>query len=76
MEHLHDEDDNADPLMFYAGGATPRLDRRTWWYPNKACLVQMLQRLGFKDVEVVGHPDVIYRPEGCIHHTAVIHAHK
>jgi tRNA (mo5U34)-methyltransferase len=75
-EHLWDEDEHAQPLMFYAGGATPALDRRTWWYPNKACMDQMLKRLGFQSVQVVGHPNVIYRPEGKLHQTAVIHARK
>jgi tRNA (mo5U34)-methyltransferase len=75
-EHFFDESDTAEPMMLYAGGATPSLDRRTWWYPNKVCLDQMLKRLGFRTVEIVGHPDVVYRPKGRPHRIAVVHASK
>ena len=30
-EHFLDEDEQAQPLMLYAGEATPALDRRTLW---------------------------------------------
>lgn len=75
-EHLSDESDNAQPVMVYAGGSTATLDRRTWWYPNKVCLEQMLKRLGFASVKIVGHPQAIFRREGRPHRTTVIHAKK
>lgn len=75
-EHLADEDDHARPSMVYAGGATPTLDWRTWWYPNKVCLEQMLKRLGFATVQIVGHPNALYRPKGRPHRTTVLHAQK
>lgn len=41
--------------MAYLGGEI--LDSRTWWYPNRLCLEQMLKRVGFKDVKRVGAHD-------------------
>jgi tRNA (mo5U34)-methyltransferase len=75
-QHLADEDCEAPPMMIYAGGATPTLDRRTWWYPNKVCMEQMLMRLGFKSVSIVGHLLTVMRPHGWVHTAAVIHAKK
>ncbi len=74
--HLANEDDDAPPMMIYAGGATPTEDRRTWWYPNKVCMEQMLKRLGFKSVSVVGHLNVIGRHSYRTHTVTVIHAKK
>jgi SAM-dependent methyltransferase len=42
------------PYLTYAGG---EWDNRTWWYPNQLCLEQMLKRIGFKDVKLVGAHD-------------------
>jgi len=43
------------PNMAYLGGEI--LDSRTWWYPNRLCLEQMLKRIGFKNVKQVGAHD-------------------
>jgi tRNA (mo5U34)-methyltransferase len=43
-----------EPVMFYAGGPHRRADNKTWWWPSRRCLEQILQRLGFGEIEAVG----------------------
>jgi 2-polyprenyl-3-methyl-5-hydroxy-6-metoxy-1,4-benzoquinol methylase len=45
--------DESNPLMLYIGGSSRSGDHRSWWFPNKTCLAQMLQRVGFRTVEFV-----------------------
>lgn len=59
-QRLADEDNDQPPVMLYTGGETRTADSMTWWLPNWSCLQQMLKRLGFKHVSIVGHlTDVI-----------------
>jgi hypothetical protein len=47
--------DPEQPLMRYMGGsARGHGDSRTWWLCNRRCLEQMLQRVGFADVQAIG----------------------
>ncbi len=66
------EEDGA-PVMQYldAGG-----DSRSWWYPNRQCMEQMLKRAGFRNTELLGY-NPAYHAEHNIHfHRAIIHASK
>lgn len=63
------------PLMLFGGGELAR-DSRTWWHPNLACLEQMLRRLGFPAVEVVGHHTGIARRQWSVYQRTVLHATK
>jgi tRNA (mo5U34)-methyltransferase len=51
------------PVMLYFGGDDAAGDNRSWWHPNEACWKQMLRRLGFADVRVVGHHEGVVRRE-------------
>ncbi|MEQ1887226.1 MAG: hypothetical protein ABL967_19340 [Bryobacteraceae bacterium] len=52
------------PAMIYSGGASPLEDDICWWLPNEQCFVQMLKKLGFADVRVVGAHDGELRSAG------------
>lgn len=64
------------PVMQYTGGETRGGDNRTWWIPNRLCLEQMLKRLGFKNVSLVGKNTGIAKPYGWSYDTSIIHATK
>ena len=65
-----------EPVMKYVGGAERGGDNRSWWLPNRLCLEQILKRLGFRSVSVVGHHTGVLRPEGYVYDRAIIHAVK
>jgi len=68
--------DESQPLMLYAGGRSRQNDSRTWWYPNRACIEQMLERLGFQNVYLGARIDTTHRPSGGICPHSVIHARR
>jgi tRNA (mo5U34)-methyltransferase len=62
------------PAMIYVGGQDPILDHISWWLPNTRCLVQLLKKLGFRDVIEVGHHTGVHRPFGYAYDRPIIHA--
>jgi len=62
------------PLMLYVGGSQPGSDDISWWWPNWACFRDVLQKLGFSRVELLGHHEGIVRPGGGSYSRAVIRA--
>ena len=52
------------PAMVYIGGADAENDEVAWWHPNLSCLMQMLQKLGFAEVDQVGFHKGALRPSG------------
>ena len=64
------------PLMLYYGGDKRQGDSRSWWHPNQACWVQMLKRLGFRDVEIAGHHEGVVRREWICYNRAILVATK
>jgi tRNA (mo5U34)-methyltransferase len=67
---------NHQPVMHYIGGERRGGDNRSWWLPDRLCLEQMLMRLGFKNVAVVGHHTGVMRPGGNVYDRTIIHATK
>ena len=65
-----------EPAMLYVGGANPSEDDVSWWLPNKACLEQMLHKLGFRTVEEVGRNTGILRPDGHPFDRPILHASR
>lgn len=55
------EAEDLRPAMVYVGGEKRTGDKRTWWLPNILWFEQILKRLGFKDVKVVGYHKGIQR---------------
>jgi predicted SAM-dependent methyltransferase len=64
------------PVMVYKGGDRIVADGRTWWGFNRLCLEQMLRRVGFRDVALVGRHQGILRREWAPYDRMVVHAIK
>lgn len=69
-------DQPSEPAMLYVGGDQPGEDDISWWLPNRACMDQMLKKLGFRTVEEVGRNTVILRPDGHAVDRPILHARK
>ncbi len=64
------------PAMHYVGGDSPGSDEVSWWLPNKACMVQLLKKLGFASVTEAGRNTGVLRPSGYAYDRAILHAVK
>ena len=53
-----------EPIALYVGGIELGEPSLSWWWPNQACLEQILLKLGFREVELVGHNRGVMRPTG------------
>ena len=62
--------------MIYIGGDKVGEDNGSWWLPNRPCLEEMLRKLGFKDVAIVGSHSGFMRPTGDPYERTIIHATK
>jgi len=62
------------PMMLYVGGEARGGD--TYWYPNLSCFEQMLKRVGFDKVSVVGHHRGMDRQGWSTFDRTIIHATK
>jgi len=62
------------PAMLYVGGDEPASDEVSWWWPNQPCLVQLLKKLGFREVAEVGANSGRLRPSGFAFERPVLHA--
>jgi tRNA (mo5U34)-methyltransferase len=66
-----------DPAaMVYAGGEKPGEDDICWWLPNEQCFLQILKKLGFADVRVVGIHEGEQRPAGHPFSRKILHARR
>jgi tRNA (mo5U34)-methyltransferase len=64
------------PVMVYVGGDKIGEDRFTWWFPNRLCFEQILNKLGFRKFEVVGRHTGTVKPHGSHFDRAILHASK
>jgi tRNA (mo5U34)-methyltransferase len=64
----------AQPAMLYIGGDRPGEDSAAWWVPNSSCFEQILRKLGFQNVAVVGTHSGFMRPAGLPYNRSIIHA--
>ena len=62
------------PAVLYVGGDEIGADHSTWWYPNLICFRQLLRKLGFASVEVVGHNTGVSLPAGSYYDRPVLRA--
>lgn len=69
-------DQPREPAMLYIGGEQPGEDDISWWLPNRACLDQMLKKLGFRSVEEVGRNTSVLRPDGHLVDRPILHSKK
>ncbi len=63
-------------VLVYGGGESPLSDSRSWFAPNWTCLRQMLKRVGFTDVRVVGESRVLVRRAWVWMDRVIIHASR
>jgi len=64
------------PVMLYIGGDKSGEDSAAWWVPNGPWFEQVLKKLGFKDVAVVGKHSGVMRPAGVPYDRSIIHAKR
>ena len=64
------------PAMVYVGGSDPHYDEVAWWHPNLSCLIQMLRKLGFAQVQQQGFHRGLVRPAGYTFERVVLRARK
>ncbi len=64
------------PAMMYVGGNDPEEDHISWWLPNRSCLIEMLNKLGFPVVEEVGWHRGTLSPGGYPFERAILRADK
>ena len=64
------------PAMLYVGGADPAIDDISWWWPNQACLEELLGKFGFREVEAAGRHSGILRPSGFVYERTILHARR
>lgn len=64
------------PAMAWVGGNDPEEDHISWWLPNRSCLVEMLNKLGFPEVEEMGWHSGILRPGGHEFRRIILRARK
>ncbi len=62
------------PAMLYTGGAKPEEDDVNWWLPNRACLEQLLRKLGFREVREMGRQTAVVQSSGFAVERTVLHA--
>lgn len=60
------------PMMAYMGGFNRETDSRTWWTLSPVCVEQILKRMGFETVQVVGNYSGIIRRNWIPYSRAVI----
>ena len=76
LSQVMPEDRASEPVMHYVGGDHLAADEVSWWWPNEACLVQLLKKLGFREVLHVGHHTGALRPSGYVYDRAILKAVK
>lgn len=70
--------DGSVPVLHYVAGdgQGDAYDNRTWSVPNWLCMEQMLRRVGFKNVSLMGYHHVCAKTAGFIWDRPIIHATK
>ncbi len=70
------EDKSGMPLMYFLGTLNQKLDQRTWWAFSQQCMEEMMMRVGFKNVSVVGQYTGIARRDKFHYKRLVFHGTK
>jgi uncharacterized coiled-coil protein SlyX/2-polyprenyl-3-methyl-5-hydroxy-6-metoxy-1,4-benzoquinol methylase len=70
------EPHDAPPAIIYVGGDEAGKDAISWWLPNRWCFEQILRKMEFKHVEVVGMNNGFVRPSGHFYARTVMHAQR
>ena len=70
------ESADGQPALLYVGGDDIRSDEVSWWWPNEACLTQLLKKLGFREVARAGRNTGATRPAGHPYDRQILRAVK
>lgn len=70
------ETSDGRPAMHYVGGDSLDSDEVSWWWPNQACMEQLLRKLGFREVIAAGTHSGALRPSGYAYERAILRALK
>jgi len=74
LSQVMPDDDSGQPAMRYVGGGDPNSDEISWWWPNEACLIQLLKKLGFREVVHAGSHSGALRPSGYVYERSILRA--
>jgi tRNA (mo5U34)-methyltransferase len=74
LSQIMPEEPNESPSMLYVGGDSAGSDEVSWWLPNKSCMVQLLKKLGFRNVTEIGRNQGVLRPSGYAYDRAILQA--
>ncbi len=74
LSQMMPEEPNEKPSMLYVGGESADSDEVSWWLPNKACMIQLLKKLGFRGVSEVGRNAGVLRPSGYAYDRSILQA--
>lgn len=76
LSQVMPDDLDGRPVMHYVGGDDPNADEVSWWWPSESCLVQLLKKLGFRDVARTGRHSGTLRPSGYVYERSILRAVK
>lgn len=74
-QHIPEAPDG-QAAMQYVGGDSLDSDEVSWWLPNKACIVDLLKKLGFRSVTDAGYHSGALRPSGYAYRRSILRAEK
>ena len=64
------------PYLYFAGNESQDGDSRTWWIFSDQAMRDMLRRVGFKDMTIVGTCQMVRNRVWTPYRTQIVHAHK
>lgn len=64
------------PYLYFAGNESLDGDSRTWWIFSDRAMRDMLRRVGFQEMTVVGTCEVVRNRVWTPYRTQIVHAHK
>jgi hypothetical protein len=76
VSHPVIETHDGRPILLYVAGDRANDENRSWWLPSQSFLEQVLRKVGFRTVEVVGRHQGVIRRVWKVWKRIVIHATK
>ena len=76
LSQMLPEGSGDQPAVVYVGGDSLASDDVSWWLPNKACLIALLKKLGFRSVTDAGEHAGALRPSGYVYRRPILLAEK
>lgn len=67
---------NDIPIMRFLGTVSKKGDHRSWWHFNQRCIQEMVLRVGFTDISMVGSYSGVVRRQWSLYNRMIFHATK